>query len=149
MHGAWQGLTVSIAASFRVRIRVQRDPMVHLSWHRHGLVEVTRRGAGGAEGVPVTSHRAPGGRLGPARAYRYRLAPRRPYRTASAATGWVRVDGVAEVCRAVWLARVRARGRVASACVSAREPVRRGSGAGPAQGAPEIASLSRGRRVAW
>ena len=48
---AWQGLTVSIAASFRVRIRVQRDAMVwHLGWqasrrHRRGA---GRRGAGGA-----------------------------------------------------------------------------------------------------
>ena len=46
----------------------------------------------------------PQGPGGPARAYRYRLALRRPYRTASAATGWVRVDGVAEVCRGFgWL----------------------------------------------
>ena len=46
----------------------------------------------------------PQGPGGPARAYRYRLALRRSYRTASAATGWVRVDGVAEVCRGFgWL----------------------------------------------
>ena len=52
----------------------------------------------------MAAQSAPGARCGPARAYRYRLALRRPYRTASAATGWVRVDGVAEVCRGFgWL----------------------------------------------